>query len=520
MRYERISPFTEANGHLVNLYVPPDFTAAVPVQSGGTGPFTGPFPEALLDTDGNNVAPRLGAAYRLKPGLIIRGGYGVSYNSGSYSTIARQLASQPPFAESDTVLGSALVPLQITNAFGGSTANQTTNNYGVAKDYALGRVQTWNADVSKDLRQAWNVGAGYTRTTGASLDMVRTPNRGPLGLRIEDVQAFNWQTAEGISVLNAGTFRVQRRMVKGIGGSVTYAGQVDGQRVEHGGGQPWSRRTIDLAVARLELIVATRSRPIPSSAVWTEQALAAQRRRTAAVLGAGAVGQLHLAIGHAVHPARHQRATDVSRGTNGTLRPTTTATIRWPTRRSRLFNTSAFDSAGRNVRQRAEEPDHGPAAGCQRAVRDVRMHGNRALTIQATASNILNMVNYASIDTPSTADVRPGPVGLPMRSAQLIFRFRSYARSSSRSWWRSSPRPFLHGRADAAHRARSSAPTRSWCPSTPSCATARTVVRGLTAADPRCSRRKPQEIRSFVRGDQRPPEGVESAELLAAHRRR
>jgi hypothetical protein len=55
-------------------------------------------------------------------------------------------------------------------------------------------VQTWNADLSKDLNQSWNVGASYTRTTGASLDIVRAPNRGPLGLRIPDVQPFIWQT--------------------------------------------------------------------------------------------------------------------------------------------------------------------------------------------------------------------------------------------------------------------------------------------------------------------------------------
>ena len=102
--------------------MPPDFTAAVPVLSGGTGPFTGAFPAALLHTDANNIAPRLGAAYRIKPGLILRGGYGISYNSGSYSTIARQLASQPPFAvERHGARHARCVPLPITNAFGAST---------------------------------------------------------------------------------------------------------------------------------------------------------------------------------------------------------------------------------------------------------------------------------------------------------------------------------------------------------------------------------------------------------------
>ena len=51
------------------------------------------------------------------------------------------------------------------------------NNYGVDPNYQLGRVQTWNADVQKDLTQAWVLGGGYTRTTGGNLDIVRAPNR-------------------------------------------------------------------------------------------------------------------------------------------------------------------------------------------------------------------------------------------------------------------------------------------------------------------------------------------------------
>ena len=91
---------------MVNLDVAPDFTAAVPVISGQTGPFTGPFPKALIDTDTNNIAPRVGFAWRVKPGTILRGGYGISYNSGSYSTIARQLVGQPPFAVTDNSIGT------------------------------------------------------------------------------------------------------------------------------------------------------------------------------------------------------------------------------------------------------------------------------------------------------------------------------------------------------------------------------------------------------------------------------
>ena len=90
------------------------------------------------------------------------------------------------------------------------------------RDYALGAVQTWNADLSRDLRQVWNVSGGYTHTRGSSLDIVRAPNRDPDGVRIDGVQPFLWQSSEGSSTLHAGTFRLRRRPVKGIGFGATY----------------------------------------------------------------------------------------------------------------------------------------------------------------------------------------------------------------------------------------------------------------------------------------------------------
>ena len=67
LRYELIWPFYETIGQMVNLDVTPDFTAAAPVASGETGPYTGVFPKALVDTDTNNVAPRVGFAWRVSP---------------------------------------------------------------------------------------------------------------------------------------------------------------------------------------------------------------------------------------------------------------------------------------------------------------------------------------------------------------------------------------------------------------------------------------------------------------------
>src|SRR5262245_14539917 len=94
LRYEYASPYFEANGHLVNLDVNSDFTAAVPVEAGGTGEFTGPVPKSLVEPDRNNFAPRVGIAWRARPGTTVRAGYGINYNLGAYGTIAQKLAAQ------------------------------------------------------------------------------------------------------------------------------------------------------------------------------------------------------------------------------------------------------------------------------------------------------------------------------------------------------------------------------------------------------------------------------------------
>ncbi len=381
LRYELIQPYTEANNRLVTLDVNPDFTAAAAVQAGQVGPYTGAFPNGILLTDANNLAPRVGIAYRLKPGLVLRGGYGMSFNSGSYSTMARQLAAQPPFATSNTQQDqTGLAPIPITTAFT-TVTTQLQNNFGVDKNYNLGRVQTLNADVSKDLTQAWTIGAGFTRTMGANLDVVRAPNREPNGgLRIEDVQAFLWQTSEGISTLNAATFRLQRRFVKGFGGSLNYtlAKSMDDASNYGGGGTVVAQNDQDLAAEYLALELRSTApserQRLGRAALRPEQAVVQQRR----LLGRGPRrvarrGRFHLAVGHTAHAAcRRGGARRLERRQRHAARRRRPRRCRLP---ERAVVPAVFQSAGvrrasgRRFRRCGPQLDHRPRQqAAQRAV--------------------------------------------------------------------------------------------------------------------------------------------------------
>jgi trimeric autotransporter adhesin len=437
VRYELLWPFLEADNHLVNLDVAPDFTAAVPVLAGGTGPFHGPFPDGLLNTDTNNVAPRLGAAWRIKPGTVLRGGYGISFNSGSYSTIARHLAIQPPFAVAETALGTAVGPLLLQTPFVAVDPASTSNTYGVDPTYDLGRVQTWSADLSRDLGPNWTVGAGYTRTTGSSLDVVRAPNRDPSGLRIEGVQPFLWQTSEAASVLNAGTFRLQRHFVHGIGGDVSYtlAKSRDDASNTGGGGTVVAQNDQDLAAEwglssfdRRHLLSTDLSAELPfgpnkrwlhDGGVW------------ASLFGSWRASAIFVwQAGTPLTPRVSGAAGDVARGTNGTLRADYNGSaiqLANPTI-NEFFNVAAFSvpppgafgTAGRNI-------IIGPGSRLLngQVSRDIRLGGNRTFTMQVTGTNLLNAVNYATVDAIVNSPTFGQVLSVrPMRSVLLNFRFR------------------------------------------------------------------------------------------------
>ncbi|MBV9612762.1 MAG: TonB-dependent receptor, partial [Acidobacteriaceae bacterium] len=60
VRYDYFSPFWEKYGRLANLDIAPGFTRVAPVTPSQAGPYTGVFPNGLINPDRNNFSPRLG----------------------------------------------------------------------------------------------------------------------------------------------------------------------------------------------------------------------------------------------------------------------------------------------------------------------------------------------------------------------------------------------------------------------------------------------------------------------------
>src|SRR5207248_5961723 len=84
------------------------------------------------------------------------------------------------------------------------------------------------------------------------LDMVRAPNRDPLGLRIAGVQPFLWQTSQGDSILHSASVRFRKRMQHGVsvGGTYVFSKSIDNASSIGGGAVVVAQNDRDLAAER------------------------------------------------------------------------------------------------------------------------------------------------------------------------------------------------------------------------------------------------------------------------------
>ena len=232
LRYEYFTPFHEKYGHIANLDIAPGFKAVAVVTPGSIGPYTGQFPDGLINPEKNNFSPRTALAWRpwAKRQTLIRTGYSIFYNGNIYTQFVGRLASQPPFAKSATLNTSLAQPLTIENGFALRPAESITNTYAIDRNYKLGYLQTWNWSIQQTLPYALVLELGYQGSKGTRLDIQRLPNRSSAGSPLTSEQrrqignavGFTYDTSDGNSVYHALQVRFTRRFSKGISANALY----------------------------------------------------------------------------------------------------------------------------------------------------------------------------------------------------------------------------------------------------------------------------------------------------------
>jgi hypothetical protein len=232
LRWEYGSPLTELYGRVVNLDVAPGFTADAPVL--GTNPVgtvSGQnFPGSLLRPDRNNFAPRVSFAWRplAASSMVVRGAYGIYYDTSVYSAIAGAMSQQFPFSTSIRVSGTPENPLSFTNAFQGTSAP----TFGIDPNFRTGYAQNWQLSVQRDLPFALQMTATYMGIKGTRNVQQFLPNTYPAGVESPCPtcpSGFTYMTSNGDSTREAGMVDVRRRLRSGFTAELlyTYAKAID-----------------------------------------------------------------------------------------------------------------------------------------------------------------------------------------------------------------------------------------------------------------------------------------------------
>jgi len=441
--------------------------AVAVVLPGQVGPYNGLYPVTLVRPDRNNFAPRVGFAWKPFSKTVVRGGYGINYNTGAYQTIVQQLAFQPPFSFAETNVQSSPGQLTLQNGFPTTQSAGITNNYAVNPNYRLGYVQIRNLDIQQQIKPTLLLNIDYTGTKGTDLDVLEAPNRTATGIRIPGVQAFNYQNSVADSEANAGSVRLRKRLAHGfsVGGTYTFSKSLDdastiGAGATSGSGSAGlgaggtgagsgassgtssagatnvAQNAFDLSAER-GLSSFNQTHRFTADYLW-ELPFGHDKRWLNGNSVPRAIfgdwqwsGDWTIASGLPFTPRLLGDFSDVQRGTNGTLRPSlvTGESISIPNPSiGQWFNTAAFVAPppGQYGDARRNSIIGPPTKVFDMAFTKIfPLKESRVLEFRAQATNVFNIPQYASIDTQVNSPTfgRVTAVGA-MRAIQLTSRFR------------------------------------------------------------------------------------------------
>jgi hypothetical protein len=474
IRYEYISPLTEENNRLANLDLSPAVLnptlgapAVAVVLPGQTGPYSGSLPDSLVRPDRKGFAPRVGFAWKPFSKTVVRGGYGINYNTGAYQGIVQHLAFQPPFSTAETNIQTNSGELTLASGFPTPSAKDITNNYAVNPNYRFGYVQIRNLDIQQQIRPTLLLNIDYTGTKGTDLDILEAPNRTLAGIRISNAQAFTYENSVADSEANAASVRLRKRLARGfsIGGIYTFSKSIDdassigagatslantpglgaGGTGAAGGGATASAGTgtsslaqnpFDLPAER-GLSSFNQTHKFTADYLW-ELPFGHDKRWLTGTTPLRAIfgdwqwsGDWTIASGLPFTPQILGNAAEIDGGTNGTLRPdlvpgqsisiSSHSIGRW-------FNTAAFvvpPTGQYGDARRNSIIGAGNKVFDMALTKVITLKESRTLEFRAQATNVFNIPNYSSIDTSVTSPTfgRVTAVGA-MRQLTMTARLR------------------------------------------------------------------------------------------------
>ena len=410
LRYEYAGPSFEKYNRMVSLDETSNFMELAQVFPDQNGPLSNRhFSKSLVNPDRNNFAPRVGIAWRPKNGspFVFRAGYGISYNTSGYSSIASQLINQPPFAISQDLASDRSNPLTIRNGFPTNPDLTVLNTFGVDPGYKPSYAQQWNLDVQTQISKLYVLSVSYSGSKRTGLDIVRAPNRS------SNASYFTYQTNGASSIYHGFNAQLTRRFSHGFNmvNSYTFSKSIDSS--SGSGGSTVAQNDSDLAAERS---LSSQDQRHNFQTNFAYELPIGQNRRFFAgasqkllniISGWTFNGNLTISSGTPLNPRyASSNGSASSAALYNSLRPDVTglpiSLPRGERTSQEFFNTAAFSipagqfgNAGRNI-----IPGPGSSTVNMSVRKGFRLdENNRRLDLSWQVQNLLNHPNWSSVST-------------------------------------------------------------------------------------------------------------------------
>ncbi len=182
IRYELTRPFWDKNNRLANLVL----DAGHPLYGQYVLAGDSRLPRSLMETDKNNIAPRLGFAWRPPvKGMVVRGGAGIFFAQDEAVGVSQRITNNPPFVGfgglglvSDQVNISSTIPL--SSPLPARPAAADPSNFKLdprstvqlrswSSRFTLPYVAQWNLSIQKEITKTlvWEI--NYVGNRGVKL---------------------------------------------------------------------------------------------------------------------------------------------------------------------------------------------------------------------------------------------------------------------------------------------------------------------------------------------------------------
>jgi hypothetical protein len=236
LRYELPQVAYSKNG--IGRILTPDMTALYPAQGGTLASNATAYPGFKFTAPNHdNIAPRLGFAYRFTDKTVVRGGGGIYYNANHLNAFTLS-SSNYPYSASISISnpGSGQVP---TNSFSNPGAGSISPVLGTpgtyvnafTVDYHLQtpRMYQWNVDLGQEVWKNGGLEFQYLGSHSIHLDesyYANQPQPGPGTINPRRPNQLIGQIRDirndGIATYNGLTVVLRQRIVDGLSGNLSY----------------------------------------------------------------------------------------------------------------------------------------------------------------------------------------------------------------------------------------------------------------------------------------------------------